>query len=40
MFEGDKLIAKVFLSWKKHLEIVLIEKTFRNCANCKKIYFM
>ena len=37
MFEGNKLIAKVPLSWKKSFsQGVVIPHKMRNCHNCKK----
>ena len=37
MFEGDKLIAKVPLSWKKSFsQGVVIHHKMRNCTNCHK----
>ena len=37
MFEGDKLMAKVPLSWKKSFSMgVVIPHKIRNCCDCKK----
>ena len=37
MFEGDKLIAKVLLSWKKSFSmVVVIPHKLRNCNKCTK----
>ena len=37
MFEGDKLIAKVPLSWKKGFcHGLIIRHKMRNCKNCTK----
>ena len=37
MFEGDKLTAKVPLSWKKSLsQGVVIPHKMRNCSDCIK----
>ena len=37
MFEGDQLIAKVPLSWKKRFSHgVIIPHKMRNCDNCAK----
>ena len=37
MFEGDKLIAKVPLSWKKSFCYgVVIAHKMRKCTNCEK----
>ena len=37
MFEGDKLFAKVPLSWKKSFGMgVVIPHKMRNCNNCDK----
>ena len=37
MFNGDKLVAKVPLSWKESFsQGVLIPHKMRNCTNCKK----
>ena len=37
MFNGDKLIAKVPLSWKKSFsQGVIIPHKMRNCTDCKK----
>ena len=41
MFNGDKLLAKVPLSWKKSfIQRVVIPHKLRNCTVCKKRYFM
>ena len=41
MFEGDKLNAKVTLSWKKSFRMgVLNSYKMRNCGECKKRYSM
>ena len=38
MFNGDKLIAKVPLSWKKSFSYgVVISQKIRNCKYCTKI---
>ena len=40
MFNGDKLIAKVSLSWKKSFSMgVVIPHKMRNYSNCKKDLF-
>ena len=37
MFEGDKLVAKVPLSWKKGFSLgVILPHKMRNCTDCKK----
>ena len=37
MYGGDKLIAKVPLSWKKSFNMgVVIPRKMTNCAECKK----
>ena len=37
MVDGDKLVAKVPLSWKKSFsQGVVIPNKMRNCSNCKK----
>ena len=37
MFDGDKLFAKVPLSWKKSFNMgVVIPHKMRNCGECKK----
>ena len=37
MFEGDKLIAKVPLSWKKSFSMgVVVPHKLRNCSKCRK----
>ena len=37
MFEGDKLVAKVPLSWKKSFSMgVVIPHKIRNCNKCDK----
>ena len=37
MFNGDKLIANVPLSWKKSFNMgVVIPHKMRNCSDCKK----
>ena len=37
MFNGDKLIAKIPLSWKKSFSIgVVIPRKKKNCSDCKK----
>ena len=37
MYNGDKLIAKVPLSWKKSFsQGVIIPHKMRNCSDCKK----
>ena len=36
MFEGDKLVAKVPLSWKKSFSMgVVVPHKMRNCSDCK-----
>ena len=36
MADGDKLVAKVPLSWKKYFsQGVIIPHKMRNCSNCK-----
>ena len=38
MFEGDKLVAKVPLSWKNSFSMgVVIPHKMRNCNKCTKI---
>ena len=37
MFNGDKLVAKVLLSWEKSFtQGVVIPDKVRNCTHCKK----
>ena len=37
MLDGDKLVAKVPLSWKKSFsQDVLIPQKMKNCGDCKK----
>ena len=37
MYEGDKLSAKVPLSWKKSFsQSIVIPHKMRNCTNCEK----
>ena len=37
MFDGEKLVTKQALSWKKQFDIgVIIPSKKRNCVNCKK----
>ena len=37
MFKGDKLLAKVYLSWKKSFSyVVVIPHKKRNCNECTK----
>ena len=37
MFEGDKIVTKVPLSWKKSFgQAVVIPHKMRNCTNCKQ----
>ena len=39
MFEGDKLVAKVPLSWKKSFgRRVVIPHKIRNCNKCTKVF--
>ena len=41
MFNGDKLIAKIPLSWKKSFNMgVVIPNKMRNCGECKKIFYV
>ena len=41
MFEGDKLVAKVPLSWKKSFsQGIVIPYKMRNCTNCKNNDFL
>ena len=38
MFEGDKLVAKVPLSWKNSFsQDVVIPHKLRNCTDCKEV---
>ena len=39
MFDGDKLIAKVPLSWKTSFSMaVVIPPKMRKCIDCKNVY--
>ena len=41
MFNSDKLIAKVPLSWKKSFNMgVVIPHEMRNCGECKEIFYV
>ena len=38
LFNGDKLIAKVLLSWKKSFSTgVVIPHKLKNCTDCEKV---
>ena len=40
MFNSDKLVAKVLLSWKKIIcQGFVIPHKMKNCTNCKKKIF-